>query len=489
MNEISLVFPNQLFENHPAIVKSRTVALIEDDLFFRQYRFHKKKLILHRASMKSYEKELTARGIRTRYFSAVEFPTLGAVILSLAGEGCGKFHFVSTEDYLLERRLKRFASLYGIRLQCYPSPSFVCATGYLDDYFAGRKRYFLTEFYTEQRKRLNILLDDNGLPAGGKWTFDTENRRKMPEAIHVPIAPVYTPSEFVREATEYVQINFPQNYGEAGGFSYPVTRAEASSSLTSFLEERFVHYGTYQDAIVDRDSCLFHSLLTPSLNIGLITPAEVLDKTLEFSRREKVPINSVEGFIRQVLGWREFIRAVYIREGVKQRTQNHWGHHNTIPDSFRNATTGILPVDNVIQKVLKTSYSNHIERLMVMGNFMLLCGFHPDEVYRWFMEMYIDAYDWVMVPNVYGMSQFADGGLMSTKPYISGSNYIVKMSNFGKGHWCEIWDSLYWHFIESHRDDFIKNPRMSMMARQCDKMDTKKKSALRVVREQFISKL
>lgn len=166
-------------------------------------------------------------------------------------------------------------------------------------------------------------------------------------------------------------------------------------------------------------------------------------------------MNSLEGFVRQVLGWREFIRGIYHVVGSKQRTTNYWGFTRKIPQSFYDGTTGIVPLDNVIQKLVKTGYSHHIERLMVLSNFMLLCEFDPDEVYRWFMEMYIDAYDWVMVPNVYGMGQFADGGLMCTKPYISGSNYVLKMSDYKKdGKWTEIWDGLFWRFMHVHRDFF-----------------------------------
>ena len=188
--------------------------------------------------------------------------------------------------------------------------------------------------------------------------------------------------------------------------------------------------------------------------------------------------NSLEGFIRQIMGWREFIKIVYEREGSKQRTTNYWKFTRKIPANFWKGTTGIPPIDITIQKILKTGYCHHIERLMVLGNFMILCEFDPDEVYRWFMEMFIDAYDWVMVPNVYGMSQFADGGLMATKPYISGSSYVLKMSDFKKGEWCEIWDALFWNFMNKHRNVISKNPRMAMLLKTYDKMSEEKKKAM-----------
>jgi deoxyribodipyrimidine photolyase-related protein len=215
-------------------------------------------------------------------------------------------------------------------------------------------------------------------------------------------------------------------------------------------------------------------VLTPALNIGLITPSEVLRITLDFAKENNIPINSLEGFIRQIMGWREYIRAIYELEGVKQRNSNFFELGRRIPESFYNATTGIEPIDDTIRKVLSTAFTHHIERLMILGNFMLLSEFHPNEVYKWFMEMFIDAYDWVMVPNVYGMSQYADGGLICTKPYISSSNYILKMSNYKKGEWSEIWDSLYWRFLYNHKEKLTDNPRMSMMLRTLEKIDIKK---------------
>jgi deoxyribodipyrimidine photolyase-related protein len=210
------------------------------------------------------------------------------------------------------------------------------------------------------------------------------------------------------------------------------------------------------------------------LNVGLLSPKFVIEEALSYASNHEVPLNSLEGFIRQIVGWREFIRAVYELKGSEERTKNYWGFKRKIPASFWNGSTGIEPIDSTIQKVLETGYAHHIERLMVLGNFMLLCEFDPDDVYRWFMELFIDAYDWVMVPNVYGMSQFADGGLMATKPYISGSNYLMKMSDYKKGEWQPVWDGLFWRFMHVHRDFFLKNPRLGMLVRTFDKMPDEK---------------
>ena len=237
------------------------------------------------------------------------------------------------------------------------------------------------------------------------------------------------------------------------------------------------------------NSILNHSVLTPMLNVGLIEPKEIIDECLDYAKTHDIPINSSEGFIRQILGWREFIRGIYISRGDEERTKNFWKFKKKIPQSFYNGSTGIHPIDDTIKKILKTGYCNHIERLMVLGNFMLLCEFDPDEVYRWFMELFIDSYDWVMVPNVYGMSQFSDGGLFASKPYISSSNYIIKMSNYGKGDWQPKWDGLFWRFMNLHRDFFLSNPRLGMLVHVFDKMPTEKKQKHIDVAEGFLAQL
>lgn len=440
--------------------------------------------MLHRASMQAYHQTLVAQQYDVDYRDE----SLRTMFAHLQATNIRTVHYAEVTDYLLQRRINRYAQRAGIQCIVYPSPNFICTPEYLHDYFQTRKRYFLTDFYIEQRKRFAILMNGNE-PAGGKWTYDTENRKRLPAGTFIPPPAARPSSPVIREAQAYVQAHYPNNPGTCDPFLYPVTHADALAVLDDFLTNRFVHYGVYQDALVAEQSFLFHSLLTPALNIGLLDPLTIIDRALAAAVTHSVPLNSLEGFIRQVIGWREFIRAVYEREGVKQRTTNYWGHTNHIPDSFWSGTTGIDPVDTVIRRVHQTAYSHHIERLMVLGNFMLLCEFHPDDVYTWFMSLYIDAYDWVMVPNVYGMSQYADGGLMSTKPYVSGSNYILSMSNFRKGAWCNTWDALYWGFIHQHREQFRKNPRMSMMVRQLEKMDAARRNSLLTTRDHYLATL
>lgn len=471
MKEVTVIFPHQLFKEHPALTKTSRVFLVEEMLFFKQYSFHKQKLVLHRASMKFYESYLLKKNINVTYIEAGD-PLSDTRLLLDHFSQCGVecLHICEPADDWLQRRLEKGCGKNHIRLVQYPGPGFLNSNAEAAALFNNNKNYFQTAFYIQQRKQRNILLQEDGKPAGGQWTFDKENRKKYPQGKRPPLLNTPAGNAFIEEAILYVESHFKQNPGESAPFIYPVQFDDAAAWLEDFLQHRFHEFGTYEDAIVKEAHYLHHSVLTPALNTGLITPKEVTERALAYTAAANVPMNAAEGFIRQVTGWREFIKIVYTLEGRKQRTTNYWGFKRKLPAGFWNAGTGIIPVDNTIAKILKTGYCHHIERLMILGNFMLLCETDPDEVYRWFMEMFVDAYDWVMVPNVYGMTQFADGGLMTTKPYISGSNYILKMSDYKKDSWCEIWDALFWRFMHVHRDFFLQNPRMGMLIKTFDKM-------------------
>ncbi len=477
MNEATLVFPHQLFKHHPAMQVRRQVYLVEEWLFFRQYNLHKQKLILHRSGMKFYEKYLLEDNYAVEYIDTTdERNDVRKLISFLSQHKITNIHIADVVDYWLAKRITAACKKYAIKLIVYASPSFLNTMGEVADYFSKRKTYFQTDFYIHQRKQRKILLETNGKPTGGKWTFDADNRMKFPKKEIVPAIHLPEVSSHIAEAREYVQQNFPTNYGSAcSPHFFVATFKDAEQWLADFLKNRFEKFGIYEDAIVAEESILHHSVLTPMLNTGLLTPQQIVDEVLYHAKKYNTPLNSLEGFIRQIIGWREFIRIIYEWEGSKQRTTNYWKFNRKIPKCFWTGTTGIAPIDITISKVLQTGYCHHIERLMVLGNFMLLCEFDPDEVYRWFMEMFIDAYDWVMVPNVYGMIQFADGGLMTTKPYISGSNYLIKMSNYEKGEWQQVWDGLFWRFMDVHRDFFLQNPRLGMLVGTFDKMSKEKK--------------
>jgi len=477
MPETGIVFPHQLFEYSEIIHHCQTVFLIEEWLFFRQYRFHKKKITFHRASMKFYQSYLEDQHKNVIYIDSFNgLSDIRQLMAHLPSLNIKELAFIDPTDHWLERRLKVSAEKNNIALTSFSSPLFLNTSAENKAYFSDKKRFFQTDFYVHQRKKRRILVDEFSKPVGGKWSFDDENRLKYPKDKIPPSISFEPLNPFYEEAIHYTNTYFSENYGEIDIKNlFPITFQGSKKWLQHFFETRLKEFGHYEDAIVSHEHWLHHSLLTPMLNIGLLSPAYIIDKTLQYAAENEIPQNSLEGFIRQIIGWREFIRSVYELKGPEERTKNFWRFKRKMPESFWKGNTGIIPVDLTIKKVLATGYCHHIERLMVLGNFMLLCEFDPEEVYRWFMELFVDSFDWVMVPNVYGMSQFADGGIMSTKPYISGSNYVLKMSDFPKGDWQTVWDSLFWHFMDKQRKFFLGNPRLGMLVRTFDKMSDDKK--------------
>ncbi|NQZ43939.1 MAG: cryptochrome/photolyase family protein [Flavobacteriaceae bacterium] len=492
MKTVCLLFPHQLFENNPLFSFKAPCYLLEEQLFFTRYAFHKQKIAFHRASMRAFADHAGTQGISLIYIEAQDSRSdIRLLIPDLAKAGVGRIEIIDPVDDWLLRRISSACTATGISLHISESPCFLNDNTAIGYYFKkGRKRYHQTQFYTEQRKQRGILLDNDRKPKGGKWTFDTENRKKYP-AKKVP-PPIHFPDKnpYYEEAVAYTELHFANNPGSLETTPwYPTTYSESQAWLDQFLQFRFAEFGTYEDAIVKSEYILNHSVLTPMLNVGLLTPQHLLESSLDFAETSQIPINSTEGFVRQIIGWREFIRGIYQVHGGEIRTRNFWNFNRKIPASFYDGTTGIEPIDNTIKKVLRTGYCHHIERLMILGNFMLLCEFDPNEVYRWFMELFIDAYDWVMVPNIYGMSQFSDGGLFATKPYISGSNYVIKMSDYKKGDWQQVWDGLFWRFMDVHRDFFLKNPRLGMLVRTYDKMHPEKQEAHHAHAARFLDRL
>ena len=491
-----LVFPHQLFFDHPGLSKDPdVVVLLEDSLFFGDaaypLAFHKQKLWFHRATMTRYAALLRERGLTVRH---VEHRSpngaLASFLASFAEEGGTEVVLTEPHDFLLEKRLDRLCARHAIQQVRMPTPMFLNRAEDNHEYRSGKRRWFMADFYKHQRRRLQVLMDEDK-PMGGQWSFDKDNRKKVPKALRsqIPSLPEPVTDDIDEAARRHVEAHYPDHPGSLNDLIYPTSHAEAVTWLDRFIEERFAHFGEYEDALLEGESFLWHSVLTPMLNTGLLTPKQVLDAIERPDVASFVPLNSREGFVRQIIGWREFIRATYEDLGVTMRTTNHWAHHRPLSPRFYNATTGIPPVDDVIRRSLQTGYCHHIERLMVLGGFMFLCELDPDHIYRWFMEMYVDSYDWVMVPNVYAMSQNADGGLITTKPYFSGSAYIRKMGNYPKGPWTQVWDGLYWRWILKHHDALAKNPRWAMMCATARRMSAEKKAEHLHHAETFLASL
>ena len=479
-----LIFPHQLFADHPGLSDNPDqVHVIEDSLFFgdRQYPvpFHKQKLWLHRATMKQFTARAEADGFDVTYHDHDGRGYVTRRALERAAEaGVNQILTTHPHDYTLEKRLANWTETLDLSLRYLETPMFLNTTDQNEDWREGQNRWFMAEYYKAQRRRLNVMMDGDD-PRGGKWSFDEENRKKIPKNRLGDIPSLTFPKsgDIEEEARSYVTEKFADNPGSLERLFYPTTPEAAADWLDRFCKDRLPDFGPYEDAIEAGENWLWHSILTPMLNTGLLTPQQVLDRVLEAARENDIPLNSLEGFVRQIIGWREFMRATYEALGVSMRSTNHWKHTRPIPESFWTGETGIDPIDDTIRRLLETGYCHHIERLMVLGGFMFLCEFDPDEIYEWFMAMFIDSYDWVMVPNAYAMSQNADGGQITTKPYFSGSAYVRKMSHWKEGEWSKIWDGLYWRWIWQHREALGSNPRWAMMVSTAKKMDEAKREA------------
>ncbi|TVQ37295.1 MAG: cryptochrome/photolyase family protein [Spirochaetaceae bacterium] len=491
----TLVFPHQLFAHHPAVRNDRPVYLLEDSLFFgdRRYpvRFHAHKLVLHLASMDHFAADLQRRGIQVFRVAYNPDRTIVDELTSLAAAGLRELHLCDVTDDILRRRIERTADRRSQSIIWYETPMFLSPLPWLRQQCEGLHTLRMRSFYVAQRRRLGILVKGSA-PVGGRWSFDSQNRKPWPARTDPPAEPSAAGNRHVDAAQQRVRREFSDHPGSPETFWYPVTPAEALDWLDRFLRERLPHFGPYEDAICERGTVLYHSVLSPLLNTGLITPQQVLDRLAQAvpldSGAENSNLAGIEGFIRQLIGWREFIRGVYLFHGVRQRTANFWDHERRLPPAFYSAHTGLLPADGVIRRVTERAYCHHIERLMVLGNLMLLCEIDPHEVYRWFMELFIDAYDWVMVPNVYGMSQFADGGMMASKPYISGAAYLRRMSDFAGGSWERTWTALFWRFLERHRTYFCGQPRLGMLVKQLDRNASRTAEHARIA-ERYLSDL
>lgn len=509
---VRLVFPHQLFVEHRSdrAGGADLVLFVEPDLFFRQYRFHAHKLVLHRAAMRRFEADLQSRGLRTSYVeSRADRGTDALLTAALAEHGADRVSVYDVVDDWLERDLRRIAGKAHAELEILETPNFLTtdaavraqlgdvaegAEGAGSSSGAGSARPRMAGFYQWQRHRLDVLMEgaaDDRRPVGGRWSFDTENRKPYPQGgLGAPPPPRPRPDGHTRDAIAWVAAEFPDNPGDPAAFAWPIDHAGARRWLSRFVDERLRDFGPWEDAIGRDETFGFHAAITPMLNIGLLSPRQVLDAVLDAGGEgtEQIPLASLEGFVRQLIGWREYMRGVYVTRGRALRSGNRLGLGRELGPGWWDASTGLVPVDTVIGRVLTNGYAHHIERLMILGNAMLLLRTDPDEVYEWFMALFVDAYDWVMVPNVYAMSQFSAAEAITTKPYVSGSNYVLKMSDFrrsdrtpegGDVDWALAWDALYWQFVDDYRDGFAANNRTAMAVRSLDRMSSERRRTLR----------
>lgn len=470
-----VVLGNQLLKDHPALKQypDSKIIMIEADSLFSKLPYHKHKLMLILAGMRNYKIYLNSIKRSVVYVdlkkSSIYKNELKKVIESHHFE---QLVWMRSSDKGPNALLKDMASDMNLEYHELENEQFVTPLELSKKWFDEKPKPIMDSFYRWQRGRMNILMVD-GKPEGGKWSFDELNRQPLPKNIKIPALPAVTPANF-ESAAKDVESFYPSNAGSTKDFWLPTTHAEAEHWLKDFIKHRLSNFGPYEDAMSSGEAFLFHSVLSPMLNTGLLTPSQVLDSAAKEYKKGQVSINSYEGFVRQIIGWREYMHGLYMHKqdkivgnyfGFKKKLEPWW-YSGDIPEDLE------LPVREVLKTTYKYGYNHHIERLMVLGNWFLLNGYDPDDVYKWFCSLYVDAYQWVMVANVYGMSQYADGGFTATKPYVSGGNYLQKMGKWWpslKAAQDSQFTALYWQFIKNNSDKFSKNPRMSLILAQAKK--------------------
>ena len=488
-HSLLIILGNQLFPiEEIKRTKIKKVFMKEDLGLCTNYRHHKLKIFFFLSSMRQYRDYLLENGYEVIYHSiddqSFDVDFLKTLDQEIKENSISDLGYFEIEDDEFNDKFKSFLKEKKIKTNEFQSPMFLCSKTEFKDFF-GNKSLRMVSFYQMMRKKYDLLMDGDK-PEGGKWSFDAENRKKLPKNIEIPVLPKLKTTDFESELKQTIESKFTNHPGKLEKVWFPTNRSNSIKWLKNFLEKRFVKFGDYEDAIDSDHNFIFHSALSPLLNIGLLTPSEVIKETIEFSKKNEIPLNSLEGFIRQIIGWREFIRGTYHQKGEEERQSNFFNHHHKLSDAWYAGETGIPPLDDAIKDCLNYGYTHHIPRLMVISNLMTLSRIHPEEIYKWFMEMFIDSSEWVMVPNVFGMGTFADGGIFATKPYSCGSNYLLKMSNYKKGPWCDVVDGLYWKFMSDNKKFFASNPRLSILPRSLDRMKPERKKLIFKEADNFI---
>ena len=493
MKNLHFILGNQLFPvNYLNLNKKEDIIFMAEDYeLCTHYKYHKHKIVFFLSAMRSYKDELLKKNYNVNYIHSHEndfyLPYTEKLSKCIEKNKIKTVSSFEIEDKFFEMVLTEFFKKKNIEWTILDSPMFLYRRSEFQK-FIHKNKPKMSVFYTLIRKKLNLLIDEKGKPIGGKWSFDKDNRKKLPKTIKLPKYPKVIITKNTQAIISFVDEVFKEHIGDNENFWYATTRNEALKILDHFIDKKLSLFGDYEDSVDERDRIIFHSCLSPYLNVGLITPRCILNRIHTKTVTDNIPLNSLEGFTRQIIGWREFMRGIYQNHEERLVSGNFFNHERSMRSEWYKGETGIPPLDYAIKNAINYSWSHHIERLMILCNIMNLCEIKPKEIYNWFMEVFTDSSDWVMSPNVYGMGLFSDGGIFSTKPYICGSSYYLKMMSFKKGTWCDVVDGLYWRFINKNRKFFLSNPRLSMMVRIFDKIQGDRKKRIIEAAEKFIDK-
>ena len=462
---------------------------------------HPKKIVLILAGMRHFAAELRSRGVEVDYVRLDDEGNTGGfkgeVLRAVARHDAGAVVVTEPGEYRLLADMRTWHEAAGVPVDIRADDRFLCSIREFRDYAAGKKTLRMEFFYRDMRRQHGLLLDPDGGPEGGAWNYDADNRKPLPKRVNLPEPHRFQPDGVTREVMALVEARFPSHFGSVRGFALPVTRADALAALDDFVALRLPQFGDWQDAMKTGEATLFHALVSTSLNLGLLTPLEICQRAEAAYRAGLVPLNSAEGFIRQILGWREFVRGVYWLKMPEYGTLNALGATRPLPWFYWSAETKMNCLSQAIGQTRDNAYAHHIQRLMVTGNFALIAGLDPDDVDEWYLVVYADAYEWVEMPNVRGMALHADGGVVGSKPYASSGAYINRMSDYCKSCHYDVKDAtgeracpfnfLYWDFMARHEARFAGNNRMQIPIANWQRMDPARQQAIRAKAATFLA--
>ena len=481
----------------------RDIILISEVMAEATYvKHHKKKIAFIFSAMRHFAEDLRSKGYQVDYYHLdpkAPLSNFTAAVRHALGAHTVE-HIIVTEpgEYRVETELASWAETFGLPVFIRPDTRFLCDHAEFESWSAARKSLRMEYFYRDMRKKYSILMEGDQ-PLGGQWNFDSDNRKPPQLSYEVPDTYHNPPDAITEDVLQLVETQFPDHMGTVNGFHFAVTAKQAKAALAQFIEERLPHFGDFQDAMIQGKPWMYHAHIGLYLNVGLLLPLECITAAEQAYHRKHAPLNAVEGFIRQILGWREFVRGIYWKEMPGYSDVNFFGAKRDLPAFYWNADTKMNCMHQSVTETVENAYAHHIQRLMVLGNFALLTGIDPRQVNDWFLSVYADAFEWVELPNVSGMALFADGGFLASKPYASGGGYINKMSNYCKGCSYQVnqktgpgacpFNYLYWDFLHRNRDKLGKNPRVGMMYKVYDRMSDDKKLAIHEDSAKFLKNL
>ncbi|HEU5281967.1 MAG TPA: cryptochrome/photolyase family protein [Gammaproteobacteria bacterium] len=504
---LCLIFGDQLSHSISSlenISKTNDVVVMFEVLEENTHvKHHKQKIAFVLSAMRHFSEALKENGIPVYYVKIDDENNTQ----SLDGElNRAIQHFKSTKiiltepsEFRVKEKINRWVADGRVTFEIRDDTRFLCSHSEFQNWAKNKNQLRMEFFYREMRKKYNILLDDSGKPLGGKWNFDKENRNPIKKNIAFLKKPYFEKDDITQEILNLVEKMFPDHFGSLNNFHWATTREQALALLNHFIDYNLNNFGDFQDAMLADEAFIFHSVLSPYINFGLLNPLEIC-KQVEYAYREgRVKLNSAEGFIRQILGWREYVRGIYWLNMPSYENKNYLSAKNKLPDFYWNANTDMNCLHQAIHQTHEFAYSHHIQRLMITGNFALLCGIDPKMVCEWYLIVYADALDWVELPNTLGMSLYGDGGLMASKPYAASGKYIARMSNFCDG--CKYdptltvgeqacpFNFLYWDFAGRHEDKLKPNQRLAYTYANWKKMDPDIKKAIRKQAKAFLETL